>query len=354
MPKTDKIILTVSITLIVLSGLIYFIWNWQSSLFSEEGAIKGNVFQVLFASSELKTDQNNHINILVFGTSEDKPVDASSHENYSITNSFADSIFVLSIDKITNETSYINIPRDIIINNSDQCNYEHDIKLKVIYLCYSSSIMPNQTHMTGANKLKDEVENITGMEIPYFVKVNYLAVSKLVDLVGGIDIVPFSDDPRGIYDPPTGLNIPYGEQMHLSGDNVMMLMRARNSVDSSYGLSEGEAARAKNQQLILRELITKLRNSNELSDPFKALGLVNALERHIMTNFDATEVKSAMHYAKSIGDMQFINLSDEKANLIHITVGEDRTHTSHPNAGDYNYTEIHKYLQDVITKADNK
>lgn len=125
---------------------------------------------------------------------------------------------------------------------------------------------------------KEVRELLLGVPIDRYVRVNVLAVGKIVDALGGLTInVPkdlkYTDESQHLY-----INLKKGEQ-HLNGDKVMQLLRFRNDRDADIG-------RIQRQQLVLRALMKQALNPAVIG---KIPQLFEAIKLDVDTNLSIEE-----------------------------------------------------------------
>ncbi|MEU6107198.1 LCP family protein [Streptomyces albidoflavus] len=104
----------------------------------------------------------------------------------------------------------------------------------------------------GAALLTDTVQRLTGLRVDHFLAVDHSGLTELVDAVGGIDLPG-----------------PDGTARHLDGEAALAHARQRQ------GLPGGDLDRIRHQQLILRELLAKLRTG--AGGPLGLKGVLDAV-----------------------------------------------------------------------------
>lgn len=133
----------------------------------------------------------------------------------------------------------------------------------------------------GVNETVATVENFMGIEINYYVKVNYSTVIKLVDAIGGIDIdSPFAFSTHGMKSQY------YFEQgpIHLDGAQALAYSRER------YSFNEGDVQRNKNQQMILEAIIEKATSSETILSEYTSI--LNAIKDNLETDMEKSSMTS--------------------------------------------------------------
>lgn len=149
-----------------------------------------------------------------------------------------DTIMLISADTKTGEMELLSIPRDSRVKIRDKFD-------KV-----------NHAHAFGGIELTMQtLRQFLGLDIDYYVQVNYQALINIVDALGGVD-----------YDVPEGINIHKGKVKihpgpnHLDGNEVMWYLRTRNIYNN------GDIGRVNTQQAFVKamvdEMVKKSKNMN--------------------------------------------------------------------------------------------
>lgn len=326
---TIVIIILLAITAIVAYGFIAL--NKVSTIFS------GSPIDIL-TPARLKEDSYGRSNILVFGTSEDD----EGHSGAQL----ADSIMVLSVDQDTSDVAMFSIPRDLWVDYGMACSVGYSGKINATYLCGLESTGNDQS--AASQQFATTVGQLLNMDISYYIKVDYGAISGITDALGGIDVDIYSADERGIYDVQTGLNLPAGVN-HLNGKQALLLARARNS-KGGYGLPRSNFDREKNQQRIVQALQKKAFSLGVLANPQQALSILDSLSDNIKTNVTMSELRQALDIALQMGDQNIrsIDISDL------LTTGRIGSASAViPTAGQGNFTELQSYLRQRLDESNS-
>lgn len=333
--RGKKIALAIGIIILIILIAVgiyaYTILGKVSDIF------EGNPTDILTPIA-LQEDDNGRSNILIFGTSEDD----EGHSGAQL----ADSILVLSVDQNNNKAAMFSIPRDLWIDYGIACSVGCSGKINATYLCGLEA--NNNDEKAASQYFANTVGNVLNMSIPYYIKVNYGAVSGITDALGGIDVDVYSDDPRGLYDVRTGLNLQSGIN-HLNGEQALLLARARNS-KGGYGLSRSNFDREKNQQRIIQALQQKALSLGVLANPQQALSILDSLGENIRTNITMSELRQILDIALAMGGNQIksIDLTDL---LTTGTVGSASVVI--PTSGQGNFTELQNYLSQQLTASED-
>ena len=141
-----------------------------------------------------------------------------------------DTIMLISADTKTGKMELLSIPRDSRVKIRDKFD-------KV-----------NHAHAFGGIELTMQIlRQFLGLDIDYYVQVNYQALINIVDALGGVD-----------YDVPEGINIHKGKVKihpgpnHLDGNEVMWYLRTRNIYNN------GDIGRVNTQQAFVKAMVDEM------------------------------------------------------------------------------------------------
>lgn len=145
----------------------------------------------------------------------------------------------------------------------------------------------------GVQASLETLENLYGIDIDYYVRVNFTSFLKLIDLVGEIEVENSEAfvSRHGQYSFPQGL-------VRLDAKKALSFVRER------YALAGGDHARGKNQQKVLVALLKKMTSSQAL---MKTPQILQELSQSIQTDMPFEEL---VHFVRE----QF---SQEKTYQIH-------------------------------------
>lgn len=305
----------------------------------------GNVFDLLGSGTKLKQDANGWTNVLVFGTSEDD----KGHDGAMLT----DSILVLSLNQAQKKATMVSMPRDMWVRYDTDCQFGYQGKINVVYECAGSinNSLENIDVVKGANALKKKVGEVFGLDIQYYVKVNYAVVRESTTALGGVTVqVEGAFGAPGIYDAGMGklLKLPNGPAT-LQGEQALAFVRARGEAPGSYGLN-GNFSREQNQQKMIVAIQKKALSSGTLTNPVALNNMLESLGNNIRTDFSTGEVKTLSVIGKdmSADKVVHINLNDEKHPVVNTGMYNGQSIVK-PIAGLSDYTKIQGYIQGQMT-----
>lgn len=316
---------------VLLAGTVgvlgWVVFSAQEALNRSTNGQGGNVIDVLLPGAPQAPTDSPRVNILVAGNTADDP----GHPGGGLT----DTIIVASIDRATNKLSLISIPRDLWVKFDGS-------QMKI------NAVSPRAGGgEAGLKALGGIVEQVTGLHIDKHVLLGVVAFKKVVDDVGGIDVVIDSTDPRGIGDPNIGLYLPSGP-VHLDGETALKLASSRNDPvpgKESYGLAAGDYSRQANQRLIITGVIQKVKSTPTLANPLTLTRMFNDVSQNLTTDLTAKDIKWLLGVANQVGTPQSLSIRGEPGHLlIKNYTGYGGSAAQAPIAGTFNYSAIRTYV----------
>lgn len=328
--KKKKLVAGLVVLLILAGGLIFAankIMSFSSRVFSG-----GNILDLLGSGAKLKADANGLTNVLIFGTSEDDP----GHGGAELT----DSIMVVSINQEKKTASMVSMPRDMWVDYGKACISGYSGKINVVYMCNAGE---SKDANQGALGLGQKVGEVFGLDVQYYVKVNYSVVRDVTTALGGVTVNIDSTDSRGIYDFNTKLRLPNGPAT-LQGEQALAFVRARGD-GGGYGFEGSNFAREQNQQKMLVAIRDKSLSIGTLTNPVALTGLIDSLGDNVRTNLTPAETKTLAELAKDVPESSItrINLNEEGQSVV-TTGTQNGQSIVRPIAGLTDYTKIKAYI----------
>lgn len=255
----------------------------------------------------LKTEESGKTNILLAG------IGGEGHDGATLT----DTIILAGIDYKTKMVPMLAIPRDLFVETKQTGRSRIN---EVLYLA-----MSKYGEKEGMGILRDVVSKITGVPIQYYVRIDFDGFVKIVDSLGGVDIVVEND----IYDPefPKGETVAFETfsikkgPRHLDGITALKYARSR------HGNSGGNFGRAKRQQQLIYAIKDKALSLNILTNPGKIQELYNSVSDSIDTNLSLAEIIELAKLAKDMtGDstvpLVISDIPDECGGLVYTPARE--------------------------------
>ncbi|MCQ2547789.1 MAG: LCP family protein [Clostridia bacterium] len=166
------------------------------------------------------------------------------------------------------------------------------------------------TGIYGVDCTSATLENLFGIEINYYVRVNFTAVEKLVDAIGGLTIKSdYAFTTSGRFN--NGFEFVVGENQ-VDGKKALAFCRERHA------FADGDNQRVKDQQIVIQAIVDKLTTSTVLLTDYT--DVLGAIEKYMETNMSADEIKSLVK-------MQLDDMSKWKFSK-YAVVGGEGSHTN--------------------------
>lgn len=210
---------------------------------------------------EEKPEKVGSFNILLLGTDERKNEASRS-----------DTIIVAHFSQEDGKVKMVSIPRDSLVEIPGRG------KDKI-----------NAAHAYGKEALIEEtVENLLGIEIDYYAKVNFKGFTKLVEAIGGVDV----NSKRSFY--YEGHTFSVGKQ-HLDGKAALSYVRFRKNVDGDFG-------RIERQREVIENVIKKIIKEK---DVFAIPEYVSIYNKYVDTNLEILPVVKSVFGMENLNSLSF-------------------------------------------------
>ncbi|CYV89751.1 LCP family glycopolymer transferase CpsA [Streptococcus suis] len=198
---------------------------------------------------ETATEQvsGDSFNIYISGIDTYGPISSVSRSDVNI---------IMTVNRATHKILLTTTPRDSYVAIADGGQNQYD-KL---------------THagIYGVNASVHTLENLYGIDISNYIRLNFTSFLQLIDLVGGIDVENTQEftSLHGNYYFPVG-------QVHLNAEQALGFVRER------YSLEGGDNDRGQNQEKVIAALIKKMSSPDNLAN-YQAI--LTGLEGSIQTD----------------------------------------------------------------------
>ncbi|NCN21872.1 LCP family protein [Candidatus Falkowbacteria bacterium] len=334
---------TNAIIFVVILGLIFSGQVIMSSSGASLWLEQNNFFNKIknFAPSldkQLEGEKNDRINVLLLG------MGGEGHDGAFLT----DTIILASIKPSTKEVSLISFPRDLV---SPTSNWH---KINSIN-AYAEAESPG----SGGEATIKSMSELLETKIDYYIRVDFNGFAKIIDEIGGIEIIvensfidnmyPISgqEDNPNYYARFEKLNFKAGKQT-MSGETALKYARSRKA----FGIEGSDYARARRQQLMIEAVKNKLLSAGTLLNPVTLSKLANQLNKNVSTNLEIWEVLRLWDIGKDIEREQIINfvLNDAPDNYLVSSRGEDGAFILLPKSG--NFSDIRTLVNDIFPEPE--
>ena len=195
-----------------------------------------------------KASKGKGMTIYVSGIDTYGPISSVSRSDVNI---------LMTVNTDTKEVLLTTTPRDSYVPIADGGNNQYD-KL---------------THagLYGVDASIHTLENLYGIDINYYARLNFTSFLKLIDLLGGIDV--YNDQAFNAHT-NNGKHYPVGN-LHLDSKDALGFVRER------YSLADGDRDRGRNQQKVITAIIQKLTSAEVLAN-YSAV--IQGLQESVQTN----------------------------------------------------------------------
>lgn len=195
-----------------------------------------------------KASKGNGMTIYVSGIDTYGPINSVSRSDVNI---------LMTVNTDTKEVLLTTTPRDSYVPIADGGNNQYD-KL---------------THagIYGVDASIHTLENLYGIDINYYARLNFTSFLKLIDLLGGIDV--YNDQAFNAHT-NNQKHYPVGN-LHLDSKDALGFVRER------YSLADGDRDRGRNQQKVITAIIQKLTSAEVLAN-YSAV--IQGLQESVQTN----------------------------------------------------------------------
>lgn len=269
-----KVLLLLLLLLILLIAFIAY-------RIKENGGGMQGLLSTLVGHNAETLEKLDKIQVLVMGVSTDNG------------GKLTDTIIVGTYDPKTQHVSLLSIPRDTFVGKNEATASAYD-KINALY-------------QKSPEKTLEAVNNITGLDLKYYVVIDNQALIKLVDVIGGVEFeVPYV--PGGmVYDDPTQdlhINLQSGMQL-IDGEKAEQLLRYRhgnpdkNGKMTTYPEEYGgnDIGRMKTQRNFI---MATIKQTVQAKNIFKIKEIIDIAYEYIETNMPISVMKDYVPYAVNV------------------------------------------------------
>ena len=222
-----------------------------------------------------KVSKNKSFNVYVSGIDTYGPISSVSRSDVNI---------LMTVNRDSKKILLTTTPRDSYVPIADGGNNQKD-KL---------------THagIYGVDSSIHTLENLYGVDINYYVRLNFTSFLKLIDLLGGVDV--YNDQEftsrHGKFHFPVG-------NVHLDSEQALGFVRER------YSLADGDRDRGRNQQKVIVAIIQKLSSTEALKN---YSDIIQGLQDSLQTNMPIETMIDLVNTQLESGGSYKVNSQDLK------------------------------------------
>ena len=222
-----------------------------------------------------KNVKGDSFNVYISGIDTYGPISSVSRSDVNI---------IMTVNRETKKILLTTTPRDSYVPIADGGNNQKD-KL---------------THagIYGVDASIHTLENLYGIDLNYYARLNFTSFLKLIDLLGGVDV--YNDQEFTAH--TNGKFYPVGN-VHLDSEQALGFVRER------YSLADGDRDRGRNQQKVIVAIIQKLTSTEALKNYNSILqGLQDSLQTNMpietMMDLVNTQLESGGNYKVNSQDLK--------------------------------------------------
>jgi len=324
--RGKRLKLAVLIIAVFISYFGYRVFATTFAIIDRSGKPEALALQDSIRPEQLQREGDGRVNILLLG------IGGGGHQ----AGDLSDVNHIVSIDPFNNKAAVLGVPRDLYVP---------------IPGYYTTRI--NAAHAfgerdggKGAALAEQTLENVLGIPIHYYVKVDFSGFEQAVDAVGGVDIEIEED----LYDSQYPTRDMSGTQIfrlkagkhHLDGDLALKVARCRK------GTCGSDFGRADRQQKIMIAVKDKALSLGTLSNPAKVSQLLDAAGKHVRTDINLTTIGKLLEVAKKLEKNKvkpktFVLTTDVDNYLTGANIGGASVLV--PKAGQADFSQIQNFIR---------
>ena len=229
-------------------------------------------------TKEVETPKNvkgDSFNVYISGIDTYGPISSVSRSDVNI---------IMTVNRETKKILLTTTPRDSYVPIADGGNNQKD-KL---------------THagIYGVDASIHTLENLYGIDLNYYARLNFTSFLKLIDLLGGVDVHNDQDftSLHGKFHFPVG-------NVHLDSEQALGFVRER------YSLADGDRDRGRNQQKVIVAILQKLTSTEALKNYDS---IIKGLQDSVQTNMPLETMMNLVNAQLESGGTYKINSQDLK------------------------------------------
>ena len=223
-----------------------------------------------------KNVKGDSFNVYISGIDTYGPISSVSRSDVNI---------IMTVNRETKKILLTTTPRDSYVPIADGGNNQKD-KL---------------THagIYGVDASIHTLENLYGIDLNYYARLNFTSFLKLIDLLGGVDV--YNDQEFNAHT-NNGKNYPVGT-LHLDSKDALGFVRER------YSLADGDRDRGRNQQKVIVAILQKLTSTEALKNYDS---IIKGLQDSVQTNMPLETMINLVNAQLESGGIYKINSQDLK------------------------------------------
>ena len=236
---------------------------------------------------KLVGENNDQINILLLG------MGGEGHDGPYLT----DTVIVASLRPSENKVALLSIPRDLLAPLPDYGWRKINA---------ANAFGELGARGRGGDLTRRTMESLLGIDIPYYVRIDFEGFKQVIDSIGGVDIYverAFTDRSYPTDDYLTQvISFAQGWQ-HMSGETSLEFARSRHGTNG-----EGsDFARAARQQKVLSAVKDKMLSLHTYRNPAVISNTLSSLQANIATNLKIGDILRLVRMAQDFEDVEIVH-----------------------------------------------
>lgn len=239
---------------------------------------------------------DNVIGIYISGIDTSGPPDTTSRSDVNI---------LLFMNTKTHQILMINTPRDYYVP-----------------LSISNGVRDKLTHagIYGVDCSRETLEMLYGINVEYYLKVNFTGFLNVIDALGGVDITLDYDATLS----QTGNLTVHKGVNHFNAQQALTFSRER------YAYADGDRQRGRNQMMVINAVIKKMASPSMITN---YTSILNTVSDNMITNmpYDKISELAQLQISKNIDwDIQSYSVSGEGASATTFSAGKQKLYVMVP------------------------
>lgn len=284
-----------AVVLLVVAYLAVFAYNTANKVFTKDGGI----LSILNQNPLKETDGITNIALLGKG--------GANHAGGQLT----DTLLLMRVRQSDKKVGLVSIPRDLYVSIPGNGSG----KINEAYANGYNSVKEkdnSKKDQAGQDLAAQTIEKVAGVPIHYTVVIDFVGLSKIVDVLGGVTVTV----EKNLYDPYypedsvnsngqftesdayATVNIKAGTQ-NMDGETALKYARSRETTS--------DFDRSHRQQNLIMAIKDKALSLGILTNPVRVADLISTIGDHLKTNMSLSEVKAFADLAKNINKDEINN-----------------------------------------------
>lgn len=211
-----------------------------------------------------------------------------------------DSMMLASFNKKNEAVTFLSIPRDLYV----KYNERNGAKINFVF---AQEYLKTRDYGKAAFATKSKVEEITWININYYVVVDFSGFEKVIDSLWWITV----DVPKDIYDPEyPGPNYTYAPFRIKKWIQTLNWETALKYARSRHWNAWWDFWRSARQEQVIKSMIKKIASSEVLLNPRKAKSLYLKFTETVKTDFDFPTLLSFVPHIENLKMHSYVLNSD--------------------------------------------